>query len=162
MILALVIFTPINLTVVWLQLGAGLLFVGFLGFLPQLARESPWKAILLVLVVSLIGISLYIYGHTTLPIALIQTPTLIAYGLLYAWKGSDLLQAYQRQRQRLIALSLTTVLAIVCFSLAGWYILHYTVVSLPDQGNLFPLVLLISPYTFLIQMEGSRPGSRAS
>jgi hypothetical protein len=159
--LVLALFTPINLTVLWLEIGAGLFAIGFLGMLPQFVQESLWKASLLVLIVTLIGLTLYGYGYTSLPSTLIETPTLIAYGLLYAWKGSDYPQAYPQQRHRFLALSLTTILAIACFSLAGWYILQYTVFAVPSPHDLFPLMLLIVPYIFFQQLERTTRTSRA-
>src|SRR5215217_3363094 len=90
-VLVLFTFTSINLTVLWLQIGAILLMVSFLGFLPQIARESPGKAIGLALVGSLVSVSLYLYSYTSLPNRLIQLPALIAYGVLYAWKGGEYL-----------------------------------------------------------------------
>jgi hypothetical protein len=160
-LLVLLIFMSINVTVVWLQIGAGLLMVCFLGFLLQIAQQSLGKAIGLALVGSLFSVSLYLYSYTSLPARLIHLPALIAYGVLYAWKGGECLQDYQHQRRPLLAFSLSSVLAIICFVLAGWYILQEAFVSYSSREDLLPLGLLASLYAVFISKESGTTNQKA-
>jgi hypothetical protein len=139
-----------------------MLLVCFLCCLPQMVRESLWKAIGMILVVCLISLTLYLYNYTSLSDRPIQLPALIAYALLYIWKGGDYLKEYRHKHQHLLAFMLNSVLAIICLVLAGWYVLEEVLVTEPSHQGLLPLALLISLYSVLIGKERSTTQSKAA